>query len=62
MRLRSVAIAALALGGAAAFLRRTRPEPERVDLYFDDGSLISLESGSPEGDSLLALAADVLRS
>jgi hypothetical protein len=32
----------------------------RVDLYFGDGSLVSLTEGTPEGDRLLALSRQVL--
>ena len=42
-----------------------RPEPdrvprERVDLYFDDGSMISLTDGSPDAAQLLPLARRIL--
>ena len=35
---------------------------ERVDLYFDDGSMVSLPETSPEALRLLPLARDVLRA
>ena len=56
-----VAAAVLAAGIAALLRRRPRAEPRRVELYFDDGSMISLVDGSPQADELLALADDVLR-
>ncbi len=34
---------------------------ERADLYFDDGSMVSL-AGSPEAERLVTLARDVLRA
>ena len=45
--------------GAAAWTRRRRAG-ERVDLYFEDGSMISLEETREEADRLLPLAHDVL--
>jgi len=47
---------------AVVLLRRRRTAPERADLYFDDGSLVSLDRSSPDGARLLALAEDVLRA
>jgi hypothetical protein len=52
-----VAAGALAwrrLGGARAV--------SRVDLYFEDGSLTSFDGASPEGATLLSLAADLRRA
>ncbi len=34
----------------------------RVDLYFDDGSMVSLEAGPPDADRMLPLAGDVLEA
>jgi hypothetical protein len=47
---------------AAAFMwrRRGAGPRERVDLYFSDGSMVSFEPGSPEGDRLLPLAGRAL--
>ena len=52
-----------ALLAAAGLLRRgvTRRR-ERVDLYFEDGSMVSLADGSPDGDRLLALGREALRA
>lgn len=52
--------AGLALAGAALLRRRSARRRERVDLYFADGSMISLEQGGLEADRLLPLAHDVL--
>ena len=41
--------------GAAARRSRTR-----VDLYFDDGSMMSLGNGSPDADALLPIATELL--
>ena len=55
----------LALGsllGAIAYRRRSSSRRARVDLYYEDGSMVSLAEGSPDGDRLLPLARDVLRA
>lgn len=50
-----------ASAGAAAVARRLRARRRaRVDLYFGDGSMISLSEGQPQGDRLAALARDVV--
>jgi len=47
----------------ASFVRRgAGRRRERVDLYYEDGSMISLPDGSPEFDQLLALGHDALRA
>jgi hypothetical protein len=53
-------IAAGMLAGAA-FIRRHSAQRERVDLYFRDGSMISLSNGSPDAERLLPLAREILR-
>ena len=61
MRRRSLLTAVAAAGGVLFVLRRRRPgRKARVDLYFEDGSLVSLEEGMPESEALLALARDAL--
>ena len=55
----------LATGGlaVAAFFRRSlERRRERVDLYFGDGSMLSLSDGSADGQRLLPLAREVLRA
>ena len=52
-------VAGLAAAGAV-WRRRTRARREHVDLYFDDGSMVSLDSGSDESAPLLSLAHEVL--
>ena len=45
----------------ASFVRRgAGRRRERVDLYYEDGSMVSLTQGSPEAERLLPLARDVL--
>ena len=60
---RSAALLLGALVGAfigAAFIRRHTGQPERADLYFEDGSMLSLSNGSPGADRLLPLARRIL--
>jgi hypothetical protein len=60
---RRVAAALLAAGsvaGAFAWRRRGRRRPEHVDLYYEDGSVVSLAVDSPEGAHLLPIARRVL--
>jgi hypothetical protein len=62
---RSVAALLGVLGGmlvGAAFIRRKAANRERADLYFEDGSMLSLTNGSPGAERLLPLARDVIRS
>ena len=57
------AVAALALGAAGGLLIRrfTRGgTEERVDLYFADGSMISLDGDSADAQRLLPIARDLL--
>jgi hypothetical protein len=57
--LTAVVVSAAAVGGAVIWRRRARRK-ERVDLYFADGSMVSLEQGSVQADRLLPLAHEVL--
>ena len=60
MKVRFLALL-VALGAVVLFLRRRRTKPSaRVELYFDDGSLSTLETGAPGADRLLALAREAL--
>ena len=61
---RSVAAILGILGGllaGAAFIRRQAAQRERVDLYFEDGSMLSLTNGTPGAERLLPLAREVIR-
>jgi len=44
----------------AAFIRRRTAQADRADLYFEDGSMLSLSDGSPGADRLLPLARRIL--
>ncbi|MDX6486099.1 MAG: hypothetical protein QOF43_1252 [Gaiellaceae bacterium] len=41
-------------------LRRSSRRPDKVDVYFDDGSLAAFVDGSHEADRLLPVARDAL--
>jgi hypothetical protein len=64
MRARSaLTVVAAAVGSAAGaiFLRsRIARRRDRVELFFDDGTLVSLTQGEPEADRLLAHARELL--
>jgi hypothetical protein len=60
---RSAALVLGVLGGAlagAAFIRRQTAHRERADLYFEDGSMLSLTNGSPGAERLLPLARQII--
>jgi hypothetical protein len=48
-------------GSALIFKRKRERNASRADLYFEDGSMLSLTNGSPGADRLLPLARDVIR-
>jgi hypothetical protein len=53
----------LAVGSAAGTLlyrRRAAARRERVELYFGDGSMVSLAEGAPGAEQLLAHARELL--
>jgi hypothetical protein len=60
-RLLAVLLAAGSLLGIGLYARRGRAH-ERVDLYFVDGSTVSLDGASAEAARLLPLAHDALRA
>ena len=62
---RSVAALLGIAGGmvaGAAFVRRQAAQRERVDLYYADGSMLSLTNGAPGADRLLPLARHLLQT
>ena len=64
MRRSAAALLGVAGGmlAGAAFIRRRSVHRERADLYYEDGSMISLSDGSPDAERLLPLAREILRS
>ena len=49
-----------ALAGTVLFRRTLARRRERVDVYFDDGSMVSFVEGSQEAEALLPDARNVL--
>jgi hypothetical protein len=65
MRRRLLVLAGLVTGAVAgiAWARRTGSRRrERVDLYYADGSMVSLGDGSPDAERLLSLGRDALEA
>jgi hypothetical protein len=60
-RLAAVLLGAASLLGIGLYARRGR-ERERLDLYFADGSMVSIDGASPEAARFLPLAHDALRA
>jgi hypothetical protein len=58
--LTGVLLAAGSLAGTVFYRRRTARRRERVDVYFDDGSMISLNERTPEAATVLPLARRIL--
>jgi hypothetical protein len=52
----------VAFAGIVVYRRRFAARQERIDLYYEDGSLVSFDQGSDGASRLLPLAHDVLRS
>jgi hypothetical protein len=55
-------LAAGSFGASVFYRRRAARRRERVDLYYDDGSMVSLPEGSPGAERLLPIAHDVLHA
>jgi hypothetical protein len=55
-----VVIGAGSFLGTVLYRRRSVRSRTRLDVYFDDGSMVSLAAGSPDADRLLPHAQDVL--
>ena len=63
MKRRFAAVVGFAIGiffGSVIFRRSFAKPRERVDVYYDDGSMVSFAAGSPEALKLLPVAGDVL--
>lgn len=50
------------LAGSVVYRRSFASRPERVDVYYGDGSMLSFADGSGEADALLPLAREALRA
>ena len=63
MKRRALGLFGFATGlfaGSVLYRRTIARRRERVDVYFDDGSMITFDDGSPEADTLLPIARDAL--
>lgn len=60
--LTGVVLALGSLAGTIAVRRRFARRRERVDVYFDDGSMVSLADTSPETATVLPLARRILET
>ena len=50
------------LAGSVLYRRRAARHRERVDIYAEDGTMVSIADGAPEAASLLALAHELIHS
>jgi hypothetical protein len=57
-----VVLAVGSVAGAVAFRRRSARRRDRVDVYFEDGSMVSLTDDAPEASTVLPLARRVLET
>ena len=55
-----VVIGAGSFLGTMLYRRRTVRNRTRLDIYFEDGSMVSLAAGSPDADRLMPHAGEVL--
>jgi hypothetical protein len=64
MRRSSAVVVGVVTGmvAGAALIRRQAAQRDRVDLYYADGSMLSLTNGTPGADRLLPLAREILRT
>jgi hypothetical protein len=53
-------LTAASLAGTVFYRRRAARRRERVDVYYEDGSMVSLAEGSPEAATVLPLARRIL--
>ena len=56
----TLAVAAASLAVSKLLRRRAAQRRDRVDLFFEDGSMVSFAEGSVEGGRLLPIAARLL--
>jgi hypothetical protein len=63
MRRRLLALIGFVLGvlvGTVLYRRSAGRRRDRLDVYFDDGSMVSFVEGSPEAERLLPVARELL--
>ena len=56
----ALVLASGSLLGTLVFRRRRRQHQTRLDLYFDDGSMVSLGDDAPEAGDAIAAAHEIL--
>lgn len=61
-RVVALGLAVSSLAGTVLVRRRRTRLQTRVDLYFEDGSMLSLGEDSPEADSIVPTAREILVS
>lgn len=59
---RFLVLVGVAFAGIVLYRRRFLSRRERVDLYYEDGTLVSLEQGSDGAAPLLSHAYDAVRA
>jgi hypothetical protein len=57
---RRLAVLLFVAGPLFYLARRRTNRRDRVHLYYDDGSMVTLEDGAPEAEQLLAIARAAL--
>ena len=60
MRPRNVLVVLGALTGTIAVVRRRRAVAPRVDVFYEDGSMVSLERDGPQAERMLATASQAV--
>jgi hypothetical protein len=55
-------LAIVSLVGTVFFRRRAARRRDRVDVYFDDGSMVSLDEASPETAAIFPLVHTILET
>ena len=60
--LAGVLLGAGSLVGSTLFRRRAARLRERVDIYAEDGSMVSVADRTPEAERMLALAHDLIHA
>jgi hypothetical protein len=53
-------VAAGSLAGSLLYRRRAVRQRERVDLFAEDGSMVSIADSSPQATELLSLARELI--
>ena len=48
------------VAGSVLYRRTVARRRERIDVYYENGSMITFDDGSPEADTLLPIARDAL--